>query len=121
MLELFRIGGEIPNKNYIFIGDYVDRGYNSVETFELLICYKLKYPGNITLLRFKLNILEEITNQDKSRKCTDFMMKYFINMEIQMSGFIAQMFSVLFHKKDYLPIAAIIDEKILCIHGGLSP
>ncbi|CAD8163322.1 unnamed protein product [Paramecium pentaurelia] len=51
LLELFNKGGQIPNANYIFIGDFVDRGYNSVETFEYLLCLKLKYPDNITLLR----------------------------------------------------------------------
>lgn len=51
LLELFRKGGEIPDKNYIFIGDFVDRGYNSVETIEYLFCLKCKYPGKITLLR----------------------------------------------------------------------
>ncbi len=50
-MELFRTGGEIPNTSYIFIGDFVDRGYNSVETFEYLMCLKVKYPGHITLLR----------------------------------------------------------------------
>ena len=50
-MELFNKGGDIPNTNYIFIGDYVDRGSNSVETFEMLICLKCKYPGHITLLR----------------------------------------------------------------------
>jgi hypothetical protein len=51
LLELFEIGGQLPNTNYIFIGDFVDRGYNSVETIELLLCYKIKYPSHITLLR----------------------------------------------------------------------
>eukprot|EP00435_Cladocopium_sp_Y103_P060971 s1879_g22.t1 len=51
MLELFNIGGQIPEKNYIFMGDFVDRGYNSVETFELLMLLKLRYPAGITLLR----------------------------------------------------------------------
>ena len=51
LLELFRKGGEIPATTYIFIGDFVDRGYNSVETFELLLCLKAKYPGCIALLR----------------------------------------------------------------------
>lgn len=51
LLELFKIGGEIPGTNYIFIGDFVDRGYNSVETFELLMCLKIKYPSHVTLLR----------------------------------------------------------------------
>ncbi len=50
-MELFRIGGDIPDNKYIFIGDFVDRGYNSVESFELLMLYKLKYPEHITLLR----------------------------------------------------------------------
>lgn len=50
LLELFEIGGQIPYTNYVFIGDYVDRGYNSVETIELLLLYKIKYPSHITLL-----------------------------------------------------------------------
>ena len=39
-----RTGGEIPNSSYVFIGDFVDRGYHSVETFEYLLCLKVKYP-----------------------------------------------------------------------------
>lgn len=48
---MIRIGGDLPTTNYIFIGDFVDRGYNSVETFELLMLYKIKYPSHVTLLR----------------------------------------------------------------------
>jgi len=51
LMELFRIGGEIPESSYIFIGDFVDRGYNSVETMEMLLCLKVRYPQHITLLR----------------------------------------------------------------------
>ena len=51
LLELFRTGGELPHSRYIFIGDFVDRGYNSVETMEYLLCLKVKYPHAITLLR----------------------------------------------------------------------
>lgn len=51
VLELFRQGGELPASSYIFIGDFVDRGYNSVETFEYLMCLKIKYPDRIFLLR----------------------------------------------------------------------
>ena len=108
LLELFRTGGEIPNTSYIFIGDFVDRGFNSVETFELLLCLKLKYPNLITLLRgnhesrqitsvygFYDEILRKYGNANPWKYCTELF--------------------------DYLTIAAVIDGKILCIHGGLSP
>jgi serine/threonine-protein phosphatase 6 catalytic subunit len=108
LLELFRIGGELPNTNYIFIGDFVDRGYNSVETFELLMCLKVKYPANITLLRgnhesrqitlvygFFDEIVRKYGNANPWKYCTDVF--------------------------DYLGLAALIEGRVLCIHGGLSP
>ena len=37
LYELFNTGGDIPNSRYVFMGDFVDRGYNGVETFSLLL------------------------------------------------------------------------------------
>ena len=51
VLELFRIGGEVPEIDCLFLGDYVDRGYRSVETFLYLLALKVKYPDRITLIR----------------------------------------------------------------------
>ena len=51
LLELFRIGGLSPDTNYLFMGDYVDRGYHSVETVSLLVALKVRYPDRITILR----------------------------------------------------------------------
>jgi hypothetical protein len=51
LVELFKIGGECPDKNYLFLGDFVDRGYYSVETFLLLLALKVRYPDRITLIR----------------------------------------------------------------------
>ena len=51
LMELFKIGGDCPEINYIFLGDYVDRGYRSIETFLYLIGLKLKYPARVTLIR----------------------------------------------------------------------
>jgi serine/threonine-protein phosphatase 2A catalytic subunit len=49
--ELFRIGGSSPDTNYLFMGDYVDRGYYSVETVTLLVALKIRYKDRITILR----------------------------------------------------------------------
>ena len=51
LLKLFEIGGFPPNTNYIFMGDYVDRGKQSMECICLLLCYKIKFPEKVTLLR----------------------------------------------------------------------
>ena len=51
LIELFKIGGFAPDTNYLFMGDYVDRGYYSVEAVSLLLCLKSRYPGRIFLLR----------------------------------------------------------------------
>jgi serine/threonine-protein phosphatase 6 catalytic subunit len=51
LLQLLNVGGWPPQTSYIFLGDFVDRGHNSVETLSLLLCLKLKYPGHTTLLR----------------------------------------------------------------------
>ena len=51
LLELFRTGGDVPDTKYIFMGDFVDRGSHSVETFHLLMALKVRYPERITLIR----------------------------------------------------------------------
>jgi len=51
LIQLFKVGGECPERNYLFLGDFVDRGYYSVETFLLLLALKVRYPQRITLIR----------------------------------------------------------------------
>ena len=108
LMELFRTGGEIPDSRYVFMGDYVDRGYNSVETLELLLCLKLKYPNHITLLRgnhesrqisYTYGFYEEISRKYGNTNPWKYFTEIF----------------------DYMSIGAIIEGKIFCIHGGLSP
>ncbi|CAD8046470.1 unnamed protein product [Paramecium primaurelia] len=105
---LMKEGGDIPSSNYIFIGDFVDRGYNSVETMEYLLCLKVKYPGNIMLLR----------GNHESRQCTQVYGFYEELLRKYGNSSPWRLFMDVF---DCLPLGALIEGQILCVHGGLSP
>lgn len=107
LLRLFEYGGFPPQSNYLFLGDYVDRGKQSLETVCLLISYKIKYPENFFILRGNhesagINRIYGFYDECKRR--------YSIKLW--------KIFSDTFN---CLPVAAVVDEKILCMHGGLSP
>ncbi|TGZ80825.1 Metallo-dependent phosphatase [Ascodesmis nigricans] len=51
LMELFKVGGDVPDTNYLFMGDFVDRGFYSLESFLLLLSLKVRYPDRITLIR----------------------------------------------------------------------
>ena len=108
LLELFRIGGELPDTNYIFAGDFVDRGYMSVETIQLLISYKIKYPENITLIR----------GNHESRQIT--IVYGFLDEIVRKYGN-SNPWTYFMEVFDLLPLGAIVDGEIFCVHGGLSP
>ncbi|EGR33330.1 ser thr protein phosphatase family protein, putative [Ichthyophthirius multifiliis] len=107
LLELFQRGGEIPLTNYIFIGDFVDRGYNSIETIEYLFCLKVKYPGKQLFYVVIMNLVKLHRHMDFTKKYQEIW-KY-------------KCLEIIYRCFDYLNIGAIIEQKIFCIHGGLSP
>lgn len=107
LIRMFEMCGFPPNSNYLFLGDYVDRGKQSLETILLLLCYKLKYPENFFLLRGNhecANVTRVYGFYDEcKRRCNVKIWKTFIDTF------------------NTLPIAAIVAAKIFCVHGGLSP
>ena len=107
LMELFNTGWEIPNSRYVFLGDYVDRGYNSVETLEYLLCLKVRYPRHITLLR----------GNHESRQIS---FTYGFYEEIQRKYGNTNPWHYFTEIFDFMSITALIEGKIFCIHGGLS-
>lgn len=107
LLRLFDFGGSPSKKTYLFLGDYVDRGKFSIETISLLLAYKIKYPKNIYLLRG--NHESEMINRTYG---------FFDECKRRYNIRIWKTFSDCFN---WLPISALVNEKILCMHGGLSP
>jgi len=107
LLRLFEYGGFPPDANYLFLGDYVDRGKQSLETICLLFAYKIKYPENFFILR-------------GNHECASINRFYgfYDDCKRRYSVKIWKTFTECFN---CLPVAAIIDEKIFCMHGGLSP
>ncbi|KAK2749893.1 serine/threonine protein phosphatase Pzh1 [Myotisia sp. PD_48] len=107
LIRLFEMCGFPPNSNYLFLGDYVDRGKQSLETILLLFCYKLKHPENFFLLRGNhecANVTRVYGFYDEcKRRCNIKIWKTFVDTF------------------NCLPIAAIVAGKIFCVHGGLSP
>ncbi|KAI1496014.1 Metallo-dependent phosphatase-like protein [Biscogniauxia marginata] len=107
LIRMFEMCGFPPSSNFLFLGDYVDRGKQSLETILLLLCYKLKYPENFFLLRGNhecANVTRVYGFYDEcKRRCNVKIWKTFIDCF------------------NTLPIAAIVAGKIFCVHGGLSP
>ena len=106
--ELFKEGGEPPATNYLFLGDFVDRGNFSVETFLLLLALKVRYPDRITLIR----------GNHESRQITQVYGFYDECIRKYGSPYVWQLCTDVF---DYLSLGAMVDNEVLCVHGGLSP
>mgnify|MGYP000845257367 CR=1 FL=1 len=106
LLRFLDLARHPPYSNYLFLGDYVDRGKQSIESICLLFAYKIKYPESVFLLR-------------GNHECENITKIYGFYEECQ------KRYNISLWKKfvsafNMLPVAALIDDKILCMHGGLS-
>lgn len=106
LLRLFNLAGFPPDSNYLFLGDYVDRGRHSIEVMCLLLAYKIKYPENFFILR-----------GNHETDSISWMYGFYDECKRKYSVKLWKAFVDLFN---CLPVAALINEKILCMHGGIS-
>mmetsp|Transcript_85868 Transcript_85868/g.224090 ORF Transcript_85868/g.224090 Transcript_85868/m.224090 type:complete len:308 (+) Transcript_85868:126-1049(+) len=107
LLRMFDMGGFPPESNYLFLGDYVDRGKQSVETIILLLVYKVMYEENFFMLR-------------GNHECAAITRIYGFYDECKRRYNI-KLWKTFCDVFNCLPVCALVDEKIICMHGGLSP
>jgi len=106
LLRIFEHSGFPPQANYLFLGDYVDRGKKSLETIFLLFAYKIKYPENFFLLR---------GNHESPSICRIY--GFYDECKRRYTIKLWKTFCDVFN---YLPVCAVVDDKVICMHGGLS-
>jgi serine/threonine-protein phosphatase PP1 catalytic subunit len=106
LLRVFELAGPPPHSRYLFLGDYVDRGPNSLECIALLLSAKLLFPAHVFLLRGNHEAIDLCETGGFGEECK--------------SRFDALLFHEFVAVFNRLPIAATINNSIFCVHGGIS-
>jgi serine/threonine-protein phosphatase PP1 catalytic subunit len=107
LCKIFQIGGHPNAERYLFLGDYVDRGDKQLETICLMFAYKIAFPQTFHMLR-------------GNHECREVCSQYGFLDEC-MRVFSANIFELFISCFDVMPVAAIVERKMFCVHGGISP
>lgn len=107
LLQLLELGGDPATQKYIFLGDYVDRGCFGMEVILLLMCYKIRYPASMVMLR----------GNHESRHLT----AYFNFKREVLYKYSLAVYNAMMSAFDCIPLVCILNNRFMCVHGGLSP
>ena len=118
LLRVFKQRGVPPDVPYLFLGDYVDRGDKSIEVISLLLALKVMYPERIFLLRGNHECPETNGNYGFREECDKYM-----NRHISTSGPVTgkELWDKMNGVFQWMPLCASVEDRIFCVHGGLSP
>ncbi|VEL34441.1 unnamed protein product [Protopolystoma xenopodis] len=107
LLRIFNFLGHPPAKRFLLLGNYVGRNDRSIETISLLLCYKLRYPDSIFLIR-------------GNHEC-EHISRFYGFYEECMKRFSRRLWRAFTSVFDFMPLVAFIEDKIFCTHSGLMP
>lgn len=106
LLNMISKAGEPGTLNYLFLGDYVDRGIFGIEVCFLLFAIKLNHPKNVVMLR----------GNHESRNMTE---SFTFRQEV-ISRYDQEVYELFMEVFDAMPIAALVASKYLAMHGGIA-